>query len=194
MLICWFCFLHFFSSSLGNKLFLCLFFLRTWHKMKIIAGPKCYWILEDDRCFRWKWESYSSWYGCIDNMDVLLRISLSTLDISFLSILHFLIFFILIQSGKFLSVLPVDPKLGKMLILGAIFSCFDPILTIVAGLSIRDPFLLPQDKKDVSFTCTAFLIMAKCIILCYLMSLSFLLLDNCIIFWFQCYLAKETKY
>lgn len=108
-------------------------------------------------------------------MDVLLRISLSTLDISFLSILHFLIFFILIQSGKFLSVLPVDPKLGKMLILGAIFSCFDPILTIVAGLSIRDPFLLPQDKKDVSFTCTAFLIMAKCIILCYLMSLSFLI-------------------
>ncbi|CAI9770429.1 unnamed protein product [Fraxinus pennsylvanica] len=54
--------------------------------------------------------------------------------------------------GKFLSVLPVDPKLGKMLILGAIFSCFDPILTIVAGLSIRDPFLLPQDKKDLAGT------------------------------------------
>ena len=54
------------------------------------------------------------------------------------------------QSGKFLSVLPVDPKLGKMLIMGAIYCCFDPILTIVAGLSVRDPFLLPQDKKDVS--------------------------------------------
>lgn len=52
--------------------------------------------------------------------------------------------------GKFLSMLPVDPKLGKMLIMGAIFRCFDPILTIVAGLSVRDPFLLPQDKKDVS--------------------------------------------
>lgn len=46
--------------------------------------------------------------------------------------------------------LPVDPKLGKMLIMGAIFHCFDPILTIVSGLSVRDPFLLPQDKKDVS--------------------------------------------
>lgn len=46
--------------------------------------------------------------------------------------------------------LPVDPKLGKMLIMGAIYCCFDPILTIVAGLSVRDPFLLPQDKKDVS--------------------------------------------
>ncbi|KAL6514875.1 hypothetical protein OROGR_020454 [Orobanche gracilis] len=54
--------------------------------------------------------------------------------------------------GKFLSVLPVDPKLGKMLIMGAIFRCFDPILTIVAGLSVRDPFLLPLDKKDLAGT------------------------------------------
>lgn len=52
--------------------------------------------------------------------------------------------------GKYLSVLPVDPKLGKMLIMGAIFHCFDPVLTIVSALSVRDPFLLPQDKKDVS--------------------------------------------
>ncbi|KAL8542032.1 hypothetical protein ACS0TY_003041 [Phlomoides rotata] len=54
--------------------------------------------------------------------------------------------------GKYLSMLPVDPKLGKMLIMGAIFCCFDPILTIVAGLSVRDPFLLPQDKKDLAGT------------------------------------------
>lgn len=53
-------------------------------------------------------------------------------------------------SGQFLSMLPVDPKLGKMLVMGAIFRCFDPVLTVVAGLSVRDPFLLPQDKKDVS--------------------------------------------
>ena len=52
--------------------------------------------------------------------------------------------------GKFLSILPVDPKLGKMLIVGAIYRCFDPVLTIVAGLSVRDPFLLPQDKKRFS--------------------------------------------
>ncbi|XP_043700899.1 DExH-box ATP-dependent RNA helicase DExH3 [Telopea speciosissima] len=54
--------------------------------------------------------------------------------------------------GEFLAMLPVDPKLGKMLIMGAIFRCFDPILTIVAGLSVRDPFLLPQDKKDLAGT------------------------------------------
>lgn len=46
--------------------------------------------------------------------------------------------------------LPVEPKLGKMLILGAVFNCLDPVLTVVAGLSGRDPFLSPLDKKDVS--------------------------------------------
>lgn len=52
--------------------------------------------------------------------------------------------------GYNLSMLPVEPKLGKMLILGAIFSCLDPIMTVVAGLSIRDPFLMPFDKKDLA--------------------------------------------
>lgn len=46
--------------------------------------------------------------------------------------------------------LPVEPKLGKMLLVGAIFNCLDPVLTIVSGLSVRDPFLTPFDKKDVS--------------------------------------------
>lgn len=52
--------------------------------------------------------------------------------------------------GHKLSLLPVEPKLGKMLILGAIFNCLDPIMTIVAGLSARDPFLAPFDKKDLA--------------------------------------------
>ncbi|KAJ3700747.1 hypothetical protein LUZ61_004452 [Rhynchospora tenuis] len=50
--------------------------------------------------------------------------------------------------GRHLAMLPVEPKLGKMLIFGAIFNCLDPILTIVAGLSVRDPFLTPFDKKE----------------------------------------------
>ncbi|KAI0523117.1 hypothetical protein KFK09_005507 [Dendrobium nobile] len=54
--------------------------------------------------------------------------------------------------GRYLSMLPVDPKLGKMLIMGAVFRCFDPVLTVVSGLSARDPFLLPQDKKDLAGT------------------------------------------
>ncbi|KAF5190935.1 Dexh-box atp-dependent rna helicase dexh3 [Thalictrum thalictroides] len=52
--------------------------------------------------------------------------------------------------GRHLSMLPVEPKLGKMLIMGAIFNCLDPILTVVAGLSVRDPFLMPIDKKDLA--------------------------------------------
>ncbi|XP_074566104.1 DExH-box ATP-dependent RNA helicase DExH3-like isoform X2 [Curcuma longa] len=54
--------------------------------------------------------------------------------------------------GRYLSMLPVDPKLGKMLIMGAVFRCVDPVLTVVSGLSVRDPFLLPQDKKDLAGT------------------------------------------
>ncbi|KAL8056715.1 hypothetical protein ABFX02_04G137100 [Erythranthe guttata] len=52
--------------------------------------------------------------------------------------------------GRNLSTLPVEPKLGKMLIYGAMFNCLDPMLTIVAGLSVRDPFLMPFDKKDLA--------------------------------------------
>ncbi|KAK0574066.1 hypothetical protein LWI29_017718 [Acer saccharum] len=52
--------------------------------------------------------------------------------------------------GQYLTMLPMEPKLGKMLILGAIFNCLDPVLTIVAGLSVRDPFLAPLDKKDLA--------------------------------------------
>lgn len=55
------------------------------------------------------------------------------------------------HTGQNLSVLPVEPKLGKMLILGAIFKCLDPVMTVVAGLSGRDPFMTPFDKKDVSY-------------------------------------------
>ncbi|XP_023541029.1 DExH-box ATP-dependent RNA helicase DExH5, mitochondrial-like [Cucurbita pepo subsp. pepo] len=52
--------------------------------------------------------------------------------------------------GRYLILLPMEPKLGKMLILGAILNCLDPILTIVAGLSVRDPFLMPLEKKDAA--------------------------------------------
>ncbi|XP_028099499.1 DExH-box ATP-dependent RNA helicase DExH3-like [Camellia sinensis] len=52
--------------------------------------------------------------------------------------------------GRNLSMLPVEPKLGKMLLLGAIFNCLDPMMTVVAGLSVRDPFLMPFDKKDLA--------------------------------------------
>ncbi|KAH9609039.1 hypothetical protein KSS87_007653 [Heliosperma pusillum] len=55
---------------------------------------------------------------------------------------------VLTALGRYLTMLPMEPKLGKMLILGAVFSCLEPVLTVVAGLSVRDPFLTPMDKKD----------------------------------------------
>lgn len=55
-----------------------------------------------------------------------------------------------LMTGRYLTMLPVEPKLGKMLVLGAVLNCLDPILTVVSGLSVRDPFLTPMDKKDVS--------------------------------------------
>ncbi|KAG2384119.1 Translocon at the outer membrane of chloroplasts 64 [Vigna angularis] len=42
---------------------------------------------------------------------------------------------------------PVKPKLGKMLNLGTIFKCLDPIMAVVAGLSVKDRLVTPSDKK-----------------------------------------------
>lgn len=50
--------------------------------------------------------------------------------------------------GQHLAMLPVDPCIGKMIVMGAIFGCLDPILTIAAGMSLRDPFTISVDKRD----------------------------------------------
>lgn len=49
--------------------------------------------------------------------------------------------------GYHLAKLPMNPQLGKMLLLGAIFSCLDPILSVVVTLDYKDPFLLPMGKE-----------------------------------------------
>eukprot|EP00850_Spirogloea_muscicola_P007664 SM000039S14494 [mRNA] locus=s39:452616:460352:- [translate_table: standard] len=51
--------------------------------------------------------------------------------------------------GRHLCDLPVDPRIGKMLIIGAVFQCLSPILTVAAGLTFRDPFVIPTDQKEV---------------------------------------------
>jgi len=50
--------------------------------------------------------------------------------------------------GRHLSTLPLDPKVGKMLLMGAVFQCLEPALTIAAALAHRDPFVLPIDRKE----------------------------------------------
>ena len=49
--------------------------------------------------------------------------------------------------GKHLAALPVDPRVGKMLVTAAALGCLSPALTIAAGMAYKDPFVLPIDKK-----------------------------------------------
>lgn len=45
--------------------------------------------------------------------------------------------------GYHLAKLPLDPQIGKMLLMGVTMSCLTPILSIAATLSHKDPFYLP---------------------------------------------------
>ncbi|KAK7058527.1 putative ATP-dependent RNA helicase ucp12 [Paramarasmius palmivorus] len=50
--------------------------------------------------------------------------------------------------GRHMSLLPIDLRLAKMLLLGTIFRCLGPILTIAASLSSKPLFVSPMDKRD----------------------------------------------
>lgn len=50
--------------------------------------------------------------------------------------------------GRHMAYLPVEPRIGKMIIYGAIFRCLDPVLTIAAGLSYKDPFVTPFSCRE----------------------------------------------
>ncbi|KQJ97041.1 hypothetical protein BRADI_3g28477v3 [Brachypodium distachyon] len=50
--------------------------------------------------------------------------------------------------GQHLCTLPLDPNIGKMLLIGSVFQCLDPALTIAAALAYRNPFVLPIDRKE----------------------------------------------
>ncbi|KAK0198729.1 P-loop containing nucleoside triphosphate hydrolase protein [Armillaria mellea] len=49
--------------------------------------------------------------------------------------------------GRHLSLLPVDLRLAKMLVLGTIFRCLSPVLTIAACLSSKPLFVSPLEKR-----------------------------------------------
>jgi len=47
-----------------------------------------------------------------------------------------------------MAFLPVEPRIAKMIIYGAIFRCLDPVLTIAASLSYKDPFVSPLNWRE----------------------------------------------
>ncbi|KAL1506304.1 hypothetical protein ABEB36_005693 [Hypothenemus hampei] len=49
--------------------------------------------------------------------------------------------------GHHLAVLPVDVRIGKLMLYGAIFGCIDAALTMAACLSYKNPFVSPFDKR-----------------------------------------------
>lgn len=50
--------------------------------------------------------------------------------------------------GQHLARMPVDARVGKMLIFGCMLKCLDPILTIAASLSGRSPFMSPMERRE----------------------------------------------
>ncbi|KAI5692972.1 hypothetical protein M8J75_005061 [Diaphorina citri] len=54
----------------------------------------------------------------------------------------------LTELGRHLLDLPISPRYGKMLLVACVLKCLDPILTIVASLAYRDPFLIPMCASE----------------------------------------------
>ena len=52
--------------------------------------------------------------------------------------------------GRHLAALPCDPRVGKMLVIGACLGQADVACAIAASLAYRDPFVLPIDKKGAA--------------------------------------------
>jgi len=50
--------------------------------------------------------------------------------------------------GFHLAALPVDVRIGKMLIFGAILGVTEPVLTMAAAMGLRSPFMAPIDKRE----------------------------------------------
>ena len=50
--------------------------------------------------------------------------------------------------GKALAELPIEPVIGRLVLLGAVLGALDPVLTIAAAMGYRDPFVNPPTKRQ----------------------------------------------
>jgi len=55
-----------------------------------------------------------------------------------------------VRAGHHLAQLPVDAKIGKLLLLGASLGCLGPCLTVGACLSYRGPFAGGFEQQDAA--------------------------------------------
>ena len=55
---------------------------------------------------------------------------------------------LLLPPWQLLSKLPIDARLGKLILLGVCFDATDEALTIAAALASRSPFLSPTDRRN----------------------------------------------
>ena len=53
----------------------------------------------------------------------------------------------LTRLGLQLARIPMEPSLGRCLVLAVVFGCLDPVLTICCALGYRDPFTIPLDNR-----------------------------------------------
>ena len=52
--------------------------------------------------------------------------------------------------GRRLATIPLDPRLGRMVLAGADEGCLDDVIVIAAGLTIRDPRERPDDRAGLA--------------------------------------------
>ena len=52
--------------------------------------------------------------------------------------------------GRHLARLPVAPQCGKMILLGALFSCLDPVVTVAASLGYKDAFYSTLEEQNLA--------------------------------------------
>jgi len=58
--------------------------------------------------------------------------------------------------GRHLAMIPADLRCGKLMVYGATFGCLEACLTIAAILTVRSPFVSPQNKREESKVQRAF--------------------------------------
>ena len=53
--------------------------------------------------------------------------------------------------GKILARLPIEPRLGKMIVYGCIFFVGDAMCTIAASTTFQEPFITPTDRRRLGY-------------------------------------------